>query len=117
MSIHDTAPLDFTTFRNVVNGELVDSCSGKTYHGINPATLCRNPEVPLSTEEDVNLVVDAARAATERWAETPWAERKKKLEDFATALEAEAEAFARMLMMENGKPVCQLSSLQPVCLQ
>ncbi|TGJ86594.1 hypothetical protein E0Z10_g2197 [Xylaria hypoxylon] len=107
MSKHDAneAPLEFTIFHNVVNGKLVSSSSGETYHSINPSTLQANPEVPLSTYDDVNRAVDAARAAAESWAQTPWAERKKKLEDFAAALEAQTETFSEMLVKENGKPL------------
>ncbi|KAI8622890.1 Aldehyde/histidinol dehydrogenase [Xylariaceae sp. FL1651] len=99
------ASLQFTTFHNVVNGNLTDSSSGETYHSINPSTLQVNPEVPLSTHRDVNQAVDAARAAAETWANTPWSERKKKLEDFATALESQTEPFSEMLVKENGKPL------------
>ncbi|KAI1313943.1 Aldehyde/histidinol dehydrogenase [Xylaria venustula] len=97
--------LQFTTFHNVVNGQLTGSSSGETYHRINPSTLESNPEVPLSTQEDVNKAVNAARSAAEAWAQTPWAERKKKLEDYAAALEAQTELFSEMLVKENGKPL------------
>ncbi|KAI0972956.1 Aldehyde/histidinol dehydrogenase [Xylaria arbuscula] len=55
--------------------------------------------------ENVNKAVDAARSAAEAWAQTPWAERKKKLEAYAAALEAQTELFSEMLVKENGKPL------------
>ncbi|KAI1113085.1 Aldehyde/histidinol dehydrogenase [Nemania sp. NC0429] len=107
MSSPDTSEtsLQFATFYNVVNGKLTESSSGQTYHNTNPSTLQANPEVPLSTHEDVDAAVSAAQAAAGPWAETPWAERKKKLQGFATALESQTEHFSEMLVKENGKPL------------
>ena len=97
--------LDFSKFQLVVDGKMVDSSNGETYHNVNPSTLEPNPEVPLSTSDDVDNAVTAAQKAAKAWAQVPWNERKKRLLDFANALEAHMESFAQMLVKENGKPV------------
>lgn len=97
--------LDFTTFSNVIDGKL--SATSKTRHGINPATGKPNPEVPVSTPEDVDRAVAAGQNAFKAWAKTPYAERQKAMLAFADALEQEKDAFAEMLTQEQGKPVSE----------
>lgn len=96
--------LDFTTFLNVVDGELSNT-STKACDNINPSTLKNNPEAPLSTLEDVDRAVKAAARATKSWAEVPWSERVNALENFADSIEAQAGDLVQMLMRETGKPV------------
>lgn len=95
--------LDFTTFHNVINGELR---SGKsTRHGINPATKKPNPEVPVADQNDLDEAVKAARTAFKTWKNTTYEERAKMLNDFAAAFMAEKEGFAKLLTQEQGKPI------------
>jgi acyl-CoA reductase-like NAD-dependent aldehyde dehydrogenase len=95
--------LDFTTFYNVIDGRL--SPTKETRHGINPATEKSNPEVPVSTPEDVDRAVEAGQRAFRSWSKTTYAERQKALSAFADALEAERDNFAKLLVQEQGKPV------------
>ncbi|KXJ87558.1 aldehyde dehydrogenase [Microdochium bolleyi] len=97
------ASLDFTTFRNIINGKLVSTT--QTRHTPNPSTLEPNPEVPIATPQDVDDAVASARAAAKGWAATPLAERQKAVTDFAAALRDNADAFAQMLVREQGKPL------------
>ena len=50
-------------YKLLINGELVNSSSGKTVEDIGPATGEWIAEVPLSSVEDVEHAVDAAREA------------------------------------------------------
>ncbi|OCT47674.1 putative aldehyde dehydrogenase-like protein [Cladophialophora carrionii] len=98
-----TEGLDFTTFSNVIDGKL--SSTEKTRHGINPATGKPNHEVPVSTPEDVDRAMAAAKRAFKPWAKTPYAERQKAVNAFADALEKEKDGFAKLLTKEQGKPL------------
>ena len=98
-----TQSLDWSTFHNVIDGQLTKTA--ETRHGINPATGKPNPEVPVSTQEDVEHAMKAAKKAFKGWSATPYAERQKALEAYADALEAEKDDFAKMLIQEQGKPV------------
>ena len=96
-------PLDWSVFKNVINGELVST--PKTRHSINPATGEPGPEVPVATLEDVDRAMTAAKTAFEKWAEVPYAERQKAITAFTEALEQQKEGFIKMLTAEQGKPV------------
>ena len=95
--------LNFTTFNNIIDGSA--SKTLKTRHGINPATLEPLPDVPVSTKEDVEKAVSAARKAFQHWRFVDKEKRREAVEKFADALEAEIEGFAKLLTMEQGKPV------------
>ncbi|KAL8635161.1 MAG: hypothetical protein Q9228_007321, partial [Teloschistes exilis] len=100
-----TQKLEFTTFCNIINNERC--CTSKTRHNINPATTEPNAEVPVSTREDVDKAVAAARAAFKPWANTPVEQRGEKLRAFAEAIESYKDDFARLLTLEQGKPLAQ----------
>ncbi|KAI0111155.1 aldehyde dehydrogenase [Nemania sp. FL0031] len=102
MSSLNTTPLDFTTFYNVIGGQLRKG--EETRRTVNPATLDANPDVPISTPGDVDEAIRAAQQASKHWAQVSWSERKKALKNFIVALEAHADDFIRILIYEQGKP-------------
>lgn len=93
----------FGEYLNTIDGKL--SSTTETRHGINPATGKPNAEVPVSTQQDVDTAVDAAKEAYKTWSKTTYAERRKACEDFADALEKNADDFAKLLTQEQGKPL------------
>ncbi|CAM1508816.1 Fc.00g025550.m01.CDS01 [Cosmosporella sp. VM-42] len=90
-------------FRNTINGKLTTTT--ETRHGINPATGSPNPPVPLSTLQDVNQAVNSAKDAFRSWANTPFGERKQCLLAFIDALIEHEQDLAKLLVMEQGKPI------------
>lgn len=95
--------LTFTTFRNVVDGQLVDTQEHR--HGINPASKLPSYDVPLATQKDLDTAVDAARTSFGEWSQTSAAERKQLVLKYADAIENERSGFVTLLTMEQGKPV------------
>ncbi|KAL8946460.1 MAG: hypothetical protein Q9183_007903, partial [Haloplaca sp. 2 TL-2023] len=95
----------FQTYCNIIKDGL--SCTEKTRHNTNPATLEPNPEVPVSTREDVDKAVAAALAAFKSWSKTSVEERGQKLRDYADAIDELRDDFANMLTLEQGKPLAQ----------
>ena len=93
----------FDTFANVIDGKLVSTTS--TRHGINPATLEPLPPVPVSTRDNVRDAVAAAKRAAPAWAATPLNDRQQRVVQLADALASRAADFAKMLTLEQGKPV------------
>lgn len=91
----------------MINNELTQT--SQTRHGINPANSQPNPPVPVSTQEDLDAAVKAARVAFKTWTKTSFEERRKALSAWADAIEANASGFAKTLTMEQGKPLSQSS--------
>jgi betaine-aldehyde dehydrogenase len=92
------------TLRNFIDGELVDAAEGATEEVTNPANGEVIAEQPLSTEEDVNRAVAAAKGAFEGWAATPPGERADALFKLAAALEEHAEEMSDLEAADAGKP-------------
>src|SRR3954465_6857509 len=95
-----TAPANF------IAGEWRPSAGGDTYEKRNPA---RPDEVvgefPSSAREDVDLAVEAAAAALPAWSRGPSANRAAVLSAAANLIEERAEAVARDMAREMGKPL------------
>lgn len=95
--------LNFTSFKNIIGGKLVDTDEHR--HGIDPATLVQGPDVPITTDQDLDNAVEAASAAFKIWSRTSYEARREALLRFADAFESESKGFARLLTAEQGKPV------------
>ena len=93
-------------FANYVGGEWQPSRSGRTYEKRNPA---RPSEVvgvfPLSSEEDLDAAVAAARAAFPAWSRSPAAARGAVLAKAADAIDGRVEEIALDMTREMGKPL------------
>ena len=94
-------------YKLLINGELVDSSSGKTVDDIGPASGQAIAQVPESSVEDVNRAVSAARAAFDdgRWSGLAHGARAAILEKLATLLEAHAGEIAELESQDAGKPI------------
>ncbi len=92
------------TLQNLIDGELVDASSGETEAVINPATGEEIARMPLSTAEDVDRAVAAAKRAKPGWAATPPGERAVALLKLADLLEEHAAELSDLEAADAGKP-------------
>ncbi len=94
-------------YKLLINGELVNSSSGKTAEDIGPATGEPVAQVPVSSVEDVERAVAAAREAYDdgRWSKLAHGARASILEKFTQALEAYASELAELESQDTGKPI------------
>ena len=86
-----------------INGQFVESRSGKWIDVLNPSTeevISRQPE---GTIEDVNEALDAAKAAQPAWAALPAIQRAAYLNKIATGIRNRREEFIDIIMREQGK--------------
>jgi betaine-aldehyde dehydrogenase len=90
-----------TKLQNFIDGEFVDAADGATEGVTNPANGETIAEMPLSTEEDVNRAVAAAKRAFPGWAATTPGERAAALFALADKL---AEELADLEAADAGKP-------------
>ena len=72
---------------------------------VNPATGRTLADVPLATEREVDLAVDAAGRAFDTWRFTPPTERARLMWSLADLLDAHKDEFAQIEVMDNGKPL------------
>ena len=96
---------DVKTLQNFIDGDWVAPAEGRTEAVLNPATGEQIAEAPLSTAEDVDRAVDAARAAFESWSQTTPGERSLALLRFADAIEEHADELAMLEATNAGKPL------------
>jgi aldehyde dehydrogenase len=92
-------------YDNFVGGRWVAPVREQYFDNRTPITgdvLC---SVARSTAEDVELALDAAHAAREKWGRTPVAERAKLLNRIADRMEERLEALATVETLDNGKPI------------
>jgi alpha-ketoglutaric semialdehyde dehydrogenase len=93
-----------TVYRNYINGEWVDSRSGKTFENRNPANTDDLIGVfQQSTREDVQAAIAAAANAYETWRLVPAPVRAEMLFKAAQLIVERKEAFARDMTREMGK--------------
>ncbi|HVC79491.1 MAG TPA: CoA-acylating methylmalonate-semialdehyde dehydrogenase [Chloroflexota bacterium] len=88
--------------RNYVDGQWVEAGSD-TLEVRNPATNQVLAQVPLSTKDDVERAVAAARAAFPAWRATPVLERARYLFKVRQLMEEHLEELAQILVSEVGK--------------
>ena len=92
------------TFKNVINGELVDSVSGETYDIVDPTTGEVYAQAPMSGAEDVDRAYAAATAFDE-WSELTPKDRGNALLKIAQAIEDRVEEINAVECKDTGKPL------------
>ena len=104
------------THQQFINGQWVDSASGKTLDVINPANDEVIARVPASDAEDVDRAVEAADRAFESWSQTTPQDRSLMLLKLADLLEARADELGRLESRNAGKPVGAAIDEMSVCV-
>jgi lactaldehyde dehydrogenase/glycolaldehyde dehydrogenase len=92
-----------TTYRMFIDGQFVESSSGKTISVINPSNEEFIAEVPSGTAADADAAVLAAEKAQKSWAKKPAIERAGHLREIAQLVRARADEIAHCLSQEQGK--------------
>lgn len=92
------------TYKNFIGGEWVASGSGETFDNVNPAdTREVIGRFPLSTRDDVDRAVEAAREAADRWRRLPAPRRAELLFRLGEILMRRKDQFSRDMTREMGK--------------
>jgi betaine-aldehyde dehydrogenase len=93
-----------TKLQNFIDGQRVDPAEGATEEVVNPATGEVIAEAPLSTAEDVDRAVKAARKAFESWSRITPQARSEMLLKLADAIEEHGDELADLESADAGKP-------------
>lgn len=89
--------------KNYINGVLIDAKTDQYQSVPNPATGEELARVPISTLEDVELAVQAAKEAFKTWSTTPVPKRARILFKYQQLLVDNWEELAKVITQENGK--------------
>ncbi|MCP4327815.1 MAG: CoA-acylating methylmalonate-semialdehyde dehydrogenase [Alphaproteobacteria bacterium] len=91
--------------QHYINGERVAGTSGRTSPVFNPATGEQIAEAPLANAAELQIAVDAAKAAFPGWAKTPPIQRARMLWKYKNLLEENADRVAEAITIEHGKTI------------
>ncbi|AKG36687.1 CoA-acylating methylmalonate-semialdehyde dehydrogenase [Paenibacillus durus] len=89
--------------RNFINGQWVESSSGREEEVFNPATEEVIAYVPLSSREELDAAVAAAKAAFYNWKKVAVPRRARYFFEYQQLLLKHAEELAELITLENGK--------------
>jgi betaine-aldehyde dehydrogenase len=97
------------TLSNFIDGERVAG-TGEGEPVLNPATAEQLATAPVSTAEDVDRAVQAARRAFGGWSSTTPAQRSQALLAIADVVEEHGQEIARLEALNAGKPIEAVSA-------
>jgi aldehyde dehydrogenase len=92
-------------YDNFIGGSWLAPVKGQYFDVITPISGRPYTQVARSTAEDIDLALDAAHAAADKWGRTAPADRANVLLRIADRLEANLEILAYAETVDNGKPM------------
>jgi len=90
-----------------IAGEWRDAVSGATFEVKNPSTSETIANVPDMGAAETDAAIDAAASAFEEWRQLTGKERSAILRRWLDLIMTEQEGLARLLTMEQGKPLAE----------
>ncbi|HAF01668.1 MAG TPA: aldehyde dehydrogenase, partial [Methylophilaceae bacterium] len=92
-------------YENFIGGKWVPPVKGEYFDVISPITGKNYTKAARSSAEDVELALDAAHAAADKWGKTSTTERSNILLKIADRIEANLALIATAETIDNGKPI------------
>ncbi|HSI95577.1 MAG: aldehyde dehydrogenase [Methylophilaceae bacterium] len=92
-------------YDNFIGGKWVPPVEGQYFDVVTPVTGKAYTQAARSGAADVELALDAAHAAADKWGKTAPGERSNILLKIADRLEANLELLAYAETVDNGKPI------------
>jgi aldehyde dehydrogenase len=94
-----------STYDNFIGGDWVKPVGGQYFDNISPITGHPVCQVARSQAADIELALDAAHKAKDKWAATPVAQRATLLERIAERISDNLDVLALAESVDNGKPI------------
>ncbi len=101
----ENTDLDVVYNKAYINGRWVDSETEHTFAVNNPANGSQITEVPDCSKEEAFYAIESAYQAFQLWRELLPLERSNILRAWAMLIRERNEALARLMTMEQGKPL------------
>ena len=92
----------------LIDGQLVESQSGKWLDSINPANEESIGRVPLGSKADVHLAVEAAAKAAPKWDAIGVQERARYVRELARQLQVRADEILEVEVADTGSTINKL---------
>lgn len=92
-------------YDNFINGRWVAPVKGQYFDVITPINGQIYTKAARSTAEDIEVALDAAHAAADKWGKTSPTDRANVLLKIADRIEANLELLAYAETVDNGKPI------------
>ena len=92
-------------YENFIAGKWIAPVKGGYFDNISPTTGQVICQIARSQAEDVELALDAAHAAADKWGRTAVAERARALNRIADRIEEYLPFLAAVETYDNGKPI------------
>jgi acyl-CoA reductase-like NAD-dependent aldehyde dehydrogenase len=99
---------DMKSYRLLIGGDLV--AGARTMDVVNPATEEPFAVAPRASEAQLEEAIAAAKTAFPAWAAKSMDERRDYLHALADAVDANVDRLARVLTMEQGKPLAEATA-------
>jgi malonate-semialdehyde dehydrogenase (acetylating)/methylmalonate-semialdehyde dehydrogenase len=109
--------MKYAALKNYINGEFVASKSSRKLDVISPVDGAFLSQVPMSTSEDLNDAVEAARSAYHKWSKTPIKERVQVFFRYKFLLEKHLQELAAICSEENGKTMSEAIAEIEKCIE
>lgn len=98
-----TLAMKYSELTNYIGGKDIKSQSNRFLEVISPIDGNLLSRVPMSTADDLDAAVQAAKAALDGWSKTPIKERVQVFFRYKTLLERNLDELTRLVQEENGK--------------
>ena len=105
MATATAAPASLKPGRMYIDGAWCEATDGKTIAVVNPATEETLTTMAFGSRADVKRALEAAHKAMQSWMKVTAYDRAKVLKKTADLMRERADAIARTLTMEQGKPL------------
>ncbi|MET0392454.1 MAG: CoA-acylating methylmalonate-semialdehyde dehydrogenase [Chitinophagaceae bacterium] len=109
--------MQYPPVQNFINGHFVNASSSRTLDVISPVDGTPLSKVPMSTAEDLDSAVKAARIAFLTWSKTPIKERVQVFYRYKHLLEKYTKDLANLCSEENGKTYSEALAEIEKCIE
>src|SRR5882757_4424049 len=106
-AMHMTTNSSYPDTRLLIDNQWRDAASGRTLDVVNPATGERIGRVAHASTADLDLALAAAQRGFDAWRWVPANERAAMMRTAAGLVRERVDAIARLLTMEQGKPLAE----------
>jgi malonate-semialdehyde dehydrogenase (acetylating)/methylmalonate-semialdehyde dehydrogenase len=109
--------MKYPIVQNFINGQFKDSSSSRRQDVISPVDGNKLSEVPMSSVDDLNEIVNYAKQAFTSWSKIPIKERVQVFFKYKYLLEKHLQELAELCSEENGKTISESVAEIEKCIE